>query len=114
PPPPTSTLFPYTTLFRSHVEVYPRLGRDGARVFYGCRTVLVFSKSIKPIPTAALWKLPLAAPGSPLHRSRIRAHRQQSQLLSKKVSLQTNSSPRWVRSDGRGGSGQARRWSAKV
>src|SRR5205814_4233906 len=37
-----------------------------------------------------------------------------SQLLSKKVSLQTNSSPRWGRSDGRGGSGQARRWSAKV
>src|SRR2546426_7234218 len=27
--PPRSTLFPYTTLFRSHVEVRPRGGRDG-------------------------------------------------------------------------------------
>jgi hypothetical protein len=37
-------------------------GGDGALVFYRCRTVLVFSKSIKPIPAAAaaLWKWPLA------------------------------------------------------
>src|SRR3712207_8074117 len=26
--PPRSTLFPYTTLFRSYTEVYPRVGQD--------------------------------------------------------------------------------------
>ena len=64
-------------------------GGDGALVFYRCRTVLVFPKSIKPIPPAALWKLPLAAPGSVLHPSRIHAHQQEAQVLSRKVPFET-------------------------
>jgi hypothetical protein len=67
-------------------------GGDGALVFYRCRTVLVFSKSIKPISVvtvvtvAELWKLPLIAPGSALHLSILsRLLAEQSQLLFKKV-----------------------------
>jgi hypothetical protein len=63
-------------------------GGDGALVFYRCRTVLVFSKSIKPIAVvtvAALWKLPLVVPGYGASSIGPRVHVEPSQLLFKKV-----------------------------
>ena len=59
-------------------------GGDGALVFYRCRTVLVFSKSIKPISVvtvAELWKLPLIALGAVLYLSiLLRVHVEEAQL----------------------------------
>src|SRR5256885_12147037 len=48
--PPRSTLFPYTTLFRSFNEVYPRFSPDGKWIAYASDESGKFEVYVQPFP----------------------------------------------------------------
>src|SRR5438034_8371474 len=62
-PPPSSTLFPYTTLFRSHLEITHPSGfiRELIQRSGGAGQVAIVVVSVRQLPPRPAGKVPLAA-----------------------------------------------------
>src|SRR5690349_22824835 len=65
PPPPTSTLFPYTTLFRSTVTFrVVRIGTGAAALSSAASAVFIEERQVTGAPVGTAVALPTAASGS--------------------------------------------------
>src|SRR5258706_9146328 len=80
--PPRSTLFPYTTLFRSHGPFLPRRARSRPRIYPPCAGEYPLGQAILHLDRRRRFPRRLRSPGRPPHRGHARSEEHTSELQS--------------------------------